>query len=60
MWGIENEENRWDIDKIQWLIILIAGIFLLFHGHNHDFVIVLWYFLLCVMLFGQEDIVLRM
>ena len=28
--------------KIQWLIILIAGIFLLFHGHNHDFVIVLW------------------
>lgn len=32
----------WILIKIQWLIILIVGIFLLFHGHNHDFVIVLW------------------
>ena len=46
--------------KIQWLIILIAGIFLLFHGHNHDFVIVLWVLSVVCNAFGQEDIVLRM
>lgn len=28
--------------KIQWLIILITGIFLLIHEYDHDFVIVLW------------------
>lgn len=35
--------DQWLI-KIQWFIILIAGICLLWHGRNHDLIIVLWIF----------------